>query len=50
MGVCSVRGRGERGKGDWTRGDCCMGGDSTGRDCIIILVLTQVCAFAGRVH
>ena len=40
--------RGDRGKGDWTRGDCRMGGDWTGRDCIIMLFLTQVCALAGR--
>lgn len=47
--------RGGRGIGDWTRGDCCMGGDWagrdwTGRDCITILFLTQVCALAGRVY
>lgn len=32
------------GKVDWTRGDCRMGGDWTGRDCIVMLYLTQVCA------
>lgn len=45
-----MRRRGERGIGDWTRGDCCMGGDWTGRDCITILFLTRVCALAGRVY
>lgn len=32
------------GKVVWTRGDCRMGGDWTGRDCIVMLFLTQVCA------
>lgn len=39
-GVCSV-GRGLRGTGDLTRGDCRMGGVWIGRDCIIILFLTR---------
>lgn len=42
--------RGGKGKRDWARGDCRIGGDWTGRDCIVMLLLTQVCALAGRVY
>lgn len=43
-GVCSVGRRGERGRGDWTRGDCRIGGD-----CIIIIISDAgVCPCSSR--